>query len=127
MELFGADRPIRDKVLLHRVSSAAFRHTRRDLTAAEFEAAVAEIRAITTRADLLAELAGLALGAANTLRADHFLAAPSRRTAKLLRAAGAENAGNAQWEASLARWEAEGRQRILRSSRPSGRPPDELR
>ena len=91
-----------DRLLVARLTGVAERHARwREPAAAETAAAVAELRAIAGgRADLLAEVAGILLGAS-----EGELDEPrSRAAAQLLVAAGAD-------EALIPQWIEEGRRR----------------
>jgi hypothetical protein len=91
-----------DRLLVARLTGVAKRHAQwREPTAAEVVAAVAELQAIAGgRADLLAEVAGILLGAG-----EGELDEPrSRAAAQLLVAAGAD-------EALIPQWIEEGRRR----------------
>ena len=98
----GRPGPGGDRLLVARLTGVAKRHAHwREPTATETVAAVAELRAIANnRADLLAEAAGILLGAS-----EGELDEPrSRAAAQLLVAAGAE-------EALIPQWIEEGRRR----------------
>lgn len=95
-------RPSGDRLLVARLTGVAKRHAHwREPTSAETVAAVAELRAIADgRAGLLAEVAGILLGAS-----EGELDEPrSRAAAQLLVAAGAD-------EALIPQWTDEGRRR----------------
>jgi hypothetical protein len=97
--------PARDRLLVARLSSVAQRHARWGaLTEAETPAAVAELREIAGgRADLLAEVAGVALGTAES-KGDEYRAR-AEAVAGLCRLAGAD-------QDAIPRWTEEGRRRV---------------
>ena len=114
----GRPGPGGDRLLVARLTGVAQRHARwREPTEAETVAAVADLQAIADgRADLLAEVAGILLGASE----DELDEPRARAAAQLLVAAGAN-------EALIPQWMEEGRRRAGAArlppfSRP--RPPD---
>ena len=110
--------PSGDRLLVARLTGVAKRHAHwRELTAAESVAAVAELRAIAgDRADLLAEVAGILLGASE----GELDGQRSRAAAHLLIAAGAD-------EALVPQWIAEGRRRAGTARLPPSAGPGGIR
>jgi hypothetical protein len=101
--------PGSDRILVAQLTGEARHHTKwRDLTEAEEGAAVAGLRELAGgRADLLAEVAGIFVGAREG-EPDEPLA---RQAAGLCRAAGAD-------EDAIPGWIAEGRRRRAAANRP---------
>jgi hypothetical protein len=110
----GRRSPGPDHILVAQLDGAAWRHARwRDPTPDEETAAVAELRELAAgRADLLAEVAGIMLGA----REDTLDEPRARAAAYLCRAAGAD-------EALIPQWAEEGKRRAARArTRPHAGP-----
>jgi hypothetical protein len=109
--------PDRDRLLIAQLAGAANRHARwGDLTGTEKAAGAAELREIAGgRADLLAEVAGLALGTSEGQRTE--FEARGQAVAELCRLAGAD-------EDLIPQWADEGRRRAAaaRMMPYSGRP-----
>ena len=106
--------PERDHLQVSEIHGAARLHgARRELTADEHAAAVAALRELAVgRADLLAEVAGIMLGASEGELDEPLM----RQAAELCRAAGAD-------EALIPGWIEEGRQRRANARRaPFGAP-----
>jgi hypothetical protein len=102
-------RPQADRILVAQLTGEARHHARwRNLTGAEETAAVAALRELAGgRADLLAEVAGILEGAAES-QPDEPIA---RQAAGLCRAAGADTE-------AIPAWAAEGRRRRANASKP---------
>jgi hypothetical protein len=100
-----------DRILVARLSGAAGRLSRFGAVAdAQADTAAAELREIAGgRADLLAEVAGIRLGWAETKGREYEVQAEA--IARLCRAAGADLE-------ALAGWIAEGRRRTTEAARP---------
>jgi len=122
-DLMAHDRPgpDRDRLLVTRISSIAQRHARWGAaTQAEKAAGAAELQQIAgDRGDLLAEVAGISLGAAEGKGPDYE--ARGQAVAELCRTAGAD-------ESLIPRWIQEGRRRVAARrmppfSQPGRRPP----
>jgi hypothetical protein len=98
-----------DRILVARIHGTAKRHARwRELTGAEHDAAVGELRELAAgRADLLAHVAGILEGASEG-KLDEPLV---RQAASLCRAAGAD-------EAAIPAWIEEGRRRAAAAGLP---------
>jgi hypothetical protein len=105
------NRPQADRILVARLSGAAGRLSRWGaLDDAQADAGAAELREIAgDRGDLLAEVAGLAVGTAETKGAEYV--AQAKAIARLCRAAG----GDLE---AISEWIAEGRRRAGASRRP---------
>ncbi len=103
--------PDADRLLIARISGIARRHARwGGLAEAEKAAGAAELRDLAgQRADLLAEVAGVELGAAEG-QGDEY-AARAQAVAELCRMAGAD-------EALIPRWAEVGRRRAEMAGRP---------
>ena len=108
------------RLLSAHLSGVAFRHARwAGLTEAEKASGAAELREVAgDRGDLLAEVAGLALGSATSRGPEYE--ARGQAVAELCRMAGAD-------EALIAQWIREGRRRAEAAKLPPfsrpGRPP----
>lgn len=119
-----------DRIAVARLAGAVSHHAgwKKELTAGELEAAVAELREITEgrpgRAELMAEVAGVALGARAGIPGEEDKA---RVEAEILKAAGADISRIAYWtgvgaeRAALARQPPLG-SRILGHGRQAQRP-----
>lgn len=108
--------PDRDRLLVARISGIAQRHARwGGLTEAEKEAGAGELRKVASnRGDLLAHVAGLALGTAEGKGAEYE--ARGQAVAELCRLAGAD-------EDLIPRWAVIGRERAEQAGRsPFSRP-----
>ena len=108
--------PDRDRLIVARISGIARRHARwGGLTDDEKAAGAAELREIAgDRPDLLAEVAGIAVGTAES-KGDEY-AARGQAVAELCRLAGAD-------ESLISQWTEEGRRRVeLRRYPPFSRP-----
>ena len=106
--------PERDRLLVSEIHGEARLHaSRRELTADEHAAAVAALRELAAgRGDLLAEVAGIMLGASEGELDEPLM----RQAAELCRAAGAD-------EALIPGWIKEGRRRRTEAARaPFGAP-----
>ena len=105
------NRPQADRILVVRLSGAAGRLSRWGaLDDAQADAAAAELREMAGgRADLLAEVAGIRLGTAESKSPEYV--AQAEAIARLCRAAGAE----AQ---AISEWAEEGRRRAAAARRP---------
>lgn len=111
------NRPQADRILVARISGTAGRLCRWGaLDVAQRAAAAAELRELAgDRGDLLAEVAGLALGTAESKGPEY--AAKAEAVAGLCRAAGADLE-------AIPGWIEEGRQRRANAGRPSFSAPD---
>ena len=116
----GYRRADADRILVAQIDGTALHHARwRELTEAEYAAAVAALRELAAgRADLLAEVAGLLEGFGEG-QLDEPL---KRQAARLCRDAGADAAAIAAWVEEGRRRRAEaGRVPFSRPRRPPGR------
>jgi hypothetical protein len=117
----GRSRTDADRLIVARLTGIAGRHARRGaLDVDQAAAAVAELREVAGgRADLLAEVAGIALGTSEVRGPEYEVQA--RGVADLCRAAGAD-------EQAIPAWAEEGRRRAEERrmppfSQPARRPP----